>query len=69
MNELPEGVYSEIVRLCAAGDELAKTRDHQAALAEYNKAWMLVPEPKSEWEASTCTSCIVPGQSAIHFFT
>ena len=53
MSELPEALHSEITRLCAAGDVLAQKTDYKAALAEYNKAWKLVPEPKNNWEAST----------------
>ncbi len=51
--ELDEKIYAEITRLCAVGDDLAKQKKHTEALAEYNEAWRLIPEPKSEWEAST----------------
>lgn len=51
--ELDESIYSEITRLCAAGDRLAELKQFDDAVYEYNKAWMLVPEPKNSWEAST----------------
>ncbi|WP_454733430.1 MULTISPECIES: tetratricopeptide repeat protein [Cupriavidus] len=51
--ELDASTHEAIKTLCAAGDRLAETRSYEAAIAEYNKAWLLVPEPKSEWQAST----------------
>lgn len=52
-SELSEEVYQEIQRLCTAGDELAANGHHEEAIAEYNRAWKLIPEPRNEWEAST----------------
>ena len=51
--ELPESTYDKIKAYCTKGDELAIEKKYSAALAEYNSAWSLVPEPKNEWEAST----------------
>jgi len=51
--ELGEATHEEITRLCASGDDLAAEGRHEDALAEYNNAWKLIPEPKNEWEAST----------------
>ena|SRR6266436_3456003 len=53
MKELNDKTHSEVARLCALGDELAKKSEYRAAIAEYNKAWKLVPEPKNDWNAST----------------
>ncbi|MDN3575957.1 tetratricopeptide repeat protein [Chitinimonas viridis] len=50
---LTDATHQEIKRLCALGDELALSGQHEDAVAEYNKAWMLVPDPKNEWETST----------------
>lgn len=50
---LDDTTYEEITRLCADGDSLAGEAKYDAAIAEYNKAWKLVPEPKNQWEAST----------------
>lgn len=38
---------------CRSGDGLAAEGRGEEAIAEYNKAWMLVPEPRNAWEAST----------------
>ena len=51
--ELPDALYQEIKRLCEDGDDLASDGDHVEAIAEYHKAWLLVPEPKTDWNAST----------------
>jgi hypothetical protein len=32
---------------------LAEARAFEGAIAEYNKAWSLVPDPANDWEAST----------------
>ena len=53
MTELPADLHEQIKRLCADGDGLANHGLHQQAIAPYNEAWKLVPEPKTEWEAST----------------
>lgn len=52
-SELDGATYEEITRFCADGDSLASEAKYDAAVAEYNKAWRLVPEPKNQWEAST----------------
>ena len=51
--ELDTATHEAIKTLCAEGDRLAHAKSYEAAVAEYNKAWMLVPEPKSNWQAST----------------
>ncbi len=51
--ELDDATYDEITRLCEAGNKFARRNNHKSALLEYRKAWQLVPEPKTEWEAST----------------
>ncbi len=50
---LPDETHAHITSYCAEGDVLAEENKYEAAIAEYNKAWGLVPEPKNEWEAST----------------
>ncbi len=35
------------------GDGLAVEGRYEEAIAEYNRAWMLMPEPRHAWEAST----------------
>jgi tetratricopeptide (TPR) repeat protein len=53
MSELDKAIHFEITRLGAAGDQLAQKSEYKAAIAEYNRAWKLIPEPKNNWEAST----------------
>jgi hypothetical protein len=51
--ELPSQVHEDIQHLCAKGDELAASGQYEKAIADYNRAWQLVPEPKTHWNAST----------------
>src|SRR5690349_5930934 len=53
MAELPAAVHEAIQRHCANGDALAEGRQYEAAVQEYNRAWAMVPDPKTEWNAST----------------
>jgi tetratricopeptide (TPR) repeat protein len=53
IKELEPGTYEEIKRFSARGDELAAVKSYKEAIAEYNKAWELVPNPKNDWNAST----------------
>lgn len=53
MDELPSSLHEDIKKLCAEGDALAERRLYEEAIATYNKAWALVPDPKNDWEAST----------------
>jgi len=52
-DELDASVHENIKLFCEAGDRLAELGSYQEAVAQYNRAWMLVPEPQNEWEAST----------------
>lgn len=51
--ELDVVLYEEIKRLCGVGDQLAQEDLYEEAIASYNGAWSLIPEPKNDWEAST----------------
>ncbi|HEY0648749.1 hypothetical protein [Phenylobacterium sp.] len=51
--ELPSALHAQIEALCAEGDRLAEARMFEDAIARYNAAWRLVPEPKTNWNAST----------------
>lgn len=53
MTELPEPIHEKIKLLSSQGDEFANQRDFTEAVARYRQAWELVPEPKTDWEAST----------------
>lgn len=51
--ELPEQLHERILSWCAKGDVLAEAGKRQEALAAFNEAWKLIPDPKNEWEAAT----------------
>jgi tetratricopeptide (TPR) repeat protein len=50
---LDDALHERIKALCAEGDELAAAGAFEAALEKYGEAWMLLPDPKEEWGAST----------------
>ena len=51
--KLDDELHQRIKRHCALGDSLAGARKFEDAIAEYNKAWLLIPDPKNDWEAAT----------------
>ncbi|WP_070221504.1 MULTISPECIES: hypothetical protein [unclassified Janthinobacterium] len=51
--EIDEKTHKTIQELCALGDKFANSREFESAIAEYNKAWDLIPDPKNEWNAAT----------------
>lgn len=51
--ELGEELHQKIKAHCAQGDVLAEAQRFEDAIAEYNKAWLLIPEPKKDWNAAT----------------
>lgn len=51
--ELPSTTYDLIQRHCSVGDGLAEEDRFKEAVDEYSKAWELIPEPKTDWNAST----------------
>ncbi|WP_284124223.1 hypothetical protein [Parerythrobacter aestuarii] len=51
--ELPDDIYAQIRKHSFVGDELAEKGHFEAAIGRYNKAWDLLPAPKSRWKAST----------------
>ncbi len=53
MNELPEQIGDDILRLSSEGDAFAEAEDYPQALRCYWEAWDLLPEPKTSWEAAT----------------
>lgn len=68
MTDLPPAIAEAIQALAAAGDQLAEGRAYAAAVSKYGEAWRLLPEPKTEWEASTWLlaaigdACFLSGQ-------
>lgn len=53
MIELPDKLHRKIKKLCAKGDKLADRRRYAKALDQYWEAWDLLPDPKTDWDAST----------------
>ena len=53
MTELPDSVHTEITKLSDQADGLAEAGSYANALQLYWRAWELLPEPKTKWEAST----------------
>lgn len=51
--ELDRSVYDRIQQYCLQGDQLAEKQLFEDAFDAYNEAWKLVPEPQTDWEAST----------------
>lgn len=50
---LDDLVFRNIELLCAEADALANKGKHEKALAKYETAWVLLPEPRVKWEAAT----------------
>jgi tetratricopeptide (TPR) repeat protein len=51
--ELDPATHDAIKAHSAKGDEFAAAQAFEEAIAEYDKAWALLPNPKNEWNAST----------------
>lgn len=52
-SELDPELYASITTYCQQGDALARSKDYKSAIALYNQAWTLIPDPKNNWGAST----------------
>lgn len=52
-DELPADIHTQVQALCSDGDQLADARRFEEAVASYNEAWKMVPDPKNRWNAST----------------
>ena len=53
MEQLSDELYAKIQELSAQGDQHAEKRQLPEALRSYWAAWDLIPEPKTNWEATT----------------
>lgn len=51
--EMPPHIYEQVEALSEAGNELADADDFDGAIARFNEALQLLPEPARNWEAST----------------
>lgn len=53
MSELNEALHARIRDLSKTGDQHAENGNYPEALTGYWKAFDLIPEPKTQWEATT----------------
>ena len=51
--ELDDKVYDKITQLSKQGNKLLNSNNFDASVEKFNEALNLVPEPKTDWEAST----------------
>lgn len=51
--ELDPHLHTRINRFCEIGDTLAEDGKYSDAVAAYQYAWNLLPDPKEDWEAAT----------------
>lgn len=51
--ELEDRVYQRITHLSSEGDSLSDAGSHSEAIAKYQQALDMVPQPQRDWEAST----------------
>src|SRR5262249_46841082 len=63
--ELDAKTHTAIQAHCTQGDALADKGSFEAAIAAYDKAWQLVPDPKTDWEAATWILGAI-GDAAFH---
>lgn len=57
---MPDGLRDAIRTLCTEGDAFAAGGYHDEAIADYRRAWMLIPPPQTLW----CESIWVLGALA-----
>lgn len=53
MLELPEDLYAEIASLSEEGNGFIESEHYDEAILKFEEALNLVPNPQSDWEAST----------------
>jgi tetratricopeptide (TPR) repeat protein len=53
MAELPENLQGQVQAHCDKGDDLADDGKYTEAIAQYQAAWQLLPQPRTKWKAST----------------
>lgn len=53
MPELTDKLHDAIKAFCAEGDALAEQGRPGDAIARYEAAWDLLPEPRTDWSAAT----------------
>ena len=51
--ELPDSIHSKVVQLSREGDSQSDDGHYREAVEKYIEAFELLPEPRTDWEAST----------------
>ena len=51
--DLPPKIHAEVERLSAEGSSLLEGGEHKRAVAKFEAALQLLPEPRSRWSAAT----------------
>lgn len=49
---MPDPQRDAILRICTEGDALAASGHYDDAIAEYRRAWSLIPSPRKRWSDS-----------------
>ena len=57
--ELPDDIYEKIEELSEEGNDLCDDGSFSAAIEKWNQAFLLLPDPKVEWEAYTWLSASI----------
>ncbi|MCC9606526.1 hypothetical protein LOC68_17415 [Blastopirellula sp. JC732] len=52
MSDLDDFLYEQVTELSQEGNVLFDDGDLDAAMAKFDAAWGLLPEPKNQWEAA-----------------
>ena len=50
--ELPDDIYAQIETLSEQGNDMMDEDNPAGALAAWQQAWGLLPEPRQQWEAA-----------------
>lgn len=57
--ELPDETYTAIENLSEEGNDLCDDENFLAAIEKWNQAFLLLPDPKVDWEAYTWLSASI----------
>ena len=52
MAELPAETHKQITQMAEGGNAFAEQGDFSGALARFQSAWELLPEPRDDWDAA-----------------
>ena len=53
MAELDPKTHEQIKTYCERGDSLVELEEYEDAIDQYEKAFDLIPEPKTDWDTAT----------------